>query len=177
MIPGKRYTSIHSTLCSPTLTEDDRQSSSRLPHNNSNSEMIIFFQGLLRYISMIFYRNRTKCKKWKKTLKNWCKYEDVRYSLKCLEMHSSENNFQTKNKVSNKLHKFFYLNRNGLTPDTCISIWFDYTGMIDVKFSLSNFFCDIILSITVVGLCAQYFTALVCLAMARNPKHSDMATF
>ena len=41
MIPGERYTSIHSTLCSPTLTEDDQQPSSRLPHNNSNSELVV----------------------------------------------------------------------------------------------------------------------------------------
>ena len=41
MIPGERYTSIHSTLCSPTLTEDDQQPSSLLPHNNSNYELVV----------------------------------------------------------------------------------------------------------------------------------------
>ena len=79
-------------------------------------------------------------------------------------MHSSENNFQTKNKVSNKLHKFFYLNRNGLTPDTCISIWFDYTGMIDVKFSLSNFFATLFFlsssSVCVLSI-SQHWSALL----------------
>ena len=41
MIPGERYTSIHSTLCSPTLTQDEIQTPTRLPHKNSNSELVV----------------------------------------------------------------------------------------------------------------------------------------